>query len=63
RTTPEQRGKAFKRWDTNHDDQLSLEEYKAGLQGQDDLDARFKRFDKNGDGILTGEEFTNPTSK
>ena len=63
RTTPEQRAKAFARWDTNHDDQLTLDEYKAGLKGQDDLDARFKRFDHNGDGKLTGEEFTKPTAK
>jgi N-acetylgalactosamine-6-sulfatase len=63
RTTPEQRAKAFARWDTNHDDQLTLDEYKAGLKGQDDLDARFKRFDHNGDAKLTGEEFTKPTAK
>ena len=63
RTTPEVRAKAFARWDTNHDDQLTLDEYKVGLKGQDDLDNRFKRFDHNGDGKLTGEEFTKPTAK
>jgi len=63
RTTPEQRSKAFARWDANHDEQLTLDEYKAGLKGQDDLDARFKRFDHNGDGKLTGEEFTKPIAK
>lgn len=63
RATPEQRANAFKRWDTNHDDHLSLDEYKAGLKGQDDLDERFKRFDKNGDGKLTREEFVGASAK
>jgi Ca2+-binding EF-hand superfamily protein len=30
------------------------------LNGQPDLDARFRRFDRNGDGKLTREEFVIP---
>jgi len=58
--TPEVRAKAFARWDTNHDGILTLEEYQAGLKGQDNLEARFQSFDKNGDGKLTREEFVIP---
>ena len=58
--TPEVRAKAFIRWDTNKDGILTLEEYQAGLIGQDNLEARFKNFDKNGDGKLTREEFVRP---
>ena len=36
---------------------MTLDEYKAGLKGESNLEARFKRFDKNGDGKLTREEF------
>ena len=55
--TPEVRSKAFDRWDTNHDGFLTLDEYQAGLKGQENLEARFKSFDKNGDGKLIREEF------
>ncbi len=51
------RAKAFVRWDTNRDDVLTLDEYKAGLPGQSDLEARFALFDTDGDGKLTREEF------
>ncbi|MGB7325106.1 MAG: sulfatase-like hydrolase/transferase [Rubripirellula sp.] len=51
------RTKAFQRWDTNQDDVLTLEEYKAGLQGQSDLEKRFNHFDTDGDGQLTHDEF------
>jgi hypothetical protein len=61
--TPEVRAKAFTRWDTNKDGFLTLDEYKAGLKGQDNLDARFNNFDKNGDGKLTREEFVGPSAK
>ena len=53
----------FNRWDTDKDGFLTLDEYKTGLKGQDDLDSRFKRFDKNGDGHVTREEFIGPTAK
>lgn len=61
--TPEARIKAFTRWDTDKDNALTLDEYKVGLKGQADLDARFKNFDKNGDGKVTREEFGAATAK
>ena len=61
--TPEVRAKAFTRWDTNKDGFITLEEYQAGLKGQDNLDARFKNFDKNGDGKINREEFVGPAGK
>jgi N-acetylgalactosamine-6-sulfatase len=57
------RAKTFDRWDTNKDGVLTLDEYKAGLKGQDNLETRFKNFDKNGDGNLTREEFVTPSGK
>ena len=61
--TPEARAKAFERWDTNKDGCLTLAEYQAGLKGQDNLAARFKNFDKNGDGKLSREEYVDPRAK
>ncbi|MEP6672080.1 MAG: hypothetical protein ABJF10_23155 [Chthoniobacter sp.] len=43
--TPEARAKAFDRWDTNHDGFLTLDEYKAGLKGQENVEQRFKGID------------------
>lgn len=63
RVTPEVRAKAFARWDTNKDGTLTLDEYKAGLAGQKNLEVRFKNFDKNGNGKLTREEFIHRSSK
>jgi len=66
RTRPvaaQQRAKALTRWDANKDGVLTLEEYKAGLKGQENLEARFKKFDKNGDGKLTREEFVGPSDR
>ena len=60
--TSEARAKAFARWDTNKDGVLTLDEYKAGLKNQANIEARFKHFDKNGDGKLTREEFVGPTA-
>lgn len=51
------RGRAFSRWDRNQDDLLTLQEYTQGLANQDEADKRFTAFDKNGDGILSREEF------
>ncbi len=61
KATPD-RSKAFTRLDTNHDGVISLEEYQAGQKG-DNLEQRFKVFDRNGDGKLTREEFVNPGGK
>ena len=55
--TPEIRARAFTRWDTNKDEILTFDEYKTGLKGQHDLEARFKSFDNDGDGKLTRDEF------
>jgi arylsulfatase A-like enzyme len=54
------RAAAFRKWDTNGDGVLVLEEYKAGLPGQINLENRFAGFDKDGDGKLTREEFVIP---
>lgn len=53
----------FNRWDTNKDGVLTLDEYKAGQNGGATLEARFKNFDKNGDGKLSREEFVGPKAK
>ena len=39
------------------------EEYIVGLKGQENLETRFKNFDKNGDGKLSCEEFVGPSGK
>jgi N-acetylgalactosamine-6-sulfatase len=54
------RAAAFKRWDTNHNNALTLEEYTDGLAKKENAPQRFKKFDKNGDGKVTAEEFTSP---
>ncbi|MCA8989276.1 MAG: sulfatase-like hydrolase/transferase, partial [Planctomycetaceae bacterium] len=54
------RAKAFLRWDTNQDEQLSLEEYRNGLSKKTNAESRFRNFDRNGDGKLTREEFVGP---
>jgi arylsulfatase A-like enzyme len=61
--TPEVRAKAFERWDINNDSFLTLDEYRPELKGRDNLEPRFKSFDKNGDGKLSREEFVGPTGK
>lgn len=57
KVTPEQRTRAMARWDTNQDGYLTIEEYRDGLTGQENLEARFNNFDKNHDGRVSREEF------
>lgn len=57
------RARAFVRWDMNQDGLLTLVEYQAGLKGQENLEVRFKNFDRNGDGSLTREEFIGQAAK
>ena len=61
--TPEVRAKAFTRWDTDKDNVLTLDEYEAGLQGEQNIEARFKNFDKDRDGKLTREEFVGQSAQ
>jgi hypothetical protein len=42
---------------------LTLDEYRAGLRDQDNLELRFKNFDTNNDKELTREEFINSSVK
>jgi N-acetylgalactosamine-6-sulfatase len=63
KVTPEVRARAFARWDANKDSVLTLDEYKSGLVGQENLDTRFNNFDKNGDGKLTRAEFVGSDTK
>jgi Ca2+-binding EF-hand superfamily protein len=53
----------FNRWDTNKDAFLTLEEYKTGQKDGPDPGARFKRFDKDGDGKVSRKEFVTPSAK
>jgi N-acetylgalactosamine-6-sulfatase len=53
----------FNRWDTNKDEFLTLEEFKTGQKDGPNLEARFKRFDKDGDGKVSREEFVTPSAK
>jgi hypothetical protein len=53
----------FNRWDTNKDEFLSLEEYKAGQNGAAGLEGRFKRLDKDDDGKISRKEFVTPAVK
>jgi N-acetylgalactosamine-6-sulfatase len=54
---PLDRPKIFGQWDADKDGRLSFEEYKAGFGRKDDAGQRFKKFDTDGDGVLSGEEF------
>lgn len=54
---PAQRALIFKRWDSDGNGELSLEEYRAGIQDKADAPQRLKSFDANGNGRLSAEEF------
>lgn len=51
------RARAMQRWDKDRDGKLSLTEYRNGLSKKSDAEQRFKRFDANGDGELTRQEY------
>ena len=57
--TPVQRALIFKKWDTDQDGRLSIQEYKAGIGEKQDAVQRFKYFDIDNDGLLTETEFVN----
>ena len=52
RTSP-----TFSELDTNHDGQLSLDEYKVGFPDVADVEKEFKALDTNGDGELSIDEY------
>ena len=54
------RAAAFRKKDLNNDGQLTLAEYLHNFRNRDEVKDRFPRFDKNGDGVLSREEFENP---
>ncbi len=60
---PLDREKIFGQWDTDKDGVLSLQEYKAGFKRDAEFAERFKLFDRNADGTLSREEFSNPPGK
>lgn len=57
------RAVAFTRWDKNGDGVLILEEYRDGLTQKANAEARFKNFDRDGDGRLTRTEFVGADAK
>ena len=50
----------FDRSDTNKDGVLALEEFKTGLKTGENLEERFKTYDKDGDGKVSRQEFVKP---
>jgi hypothetical protein len=61
--TPETRLRAFKKWDSNQDGHLTLDEYRTGLTQKTHAETRFQNFDLNSDGKLTQDEFARPSAK
>lgn len=57
------RDAAFKRKDLNKDKQLTLEEYLHNFKDPDSVRRRFLRFDKDGNGLLSYDEFVFPNGK
>jgi arylsulfatase A-like enzyme len=53
------RAAAFLKKDLNNDNQLTLTEYLHNFKNPEEVKDRFLRFDKNGDGVLSREEFVN----
>jgi arylsulfatase A-like enzyme len=60
---PLDREKIFGQWDSDKDGVLSLQEFKAGFKRDAEFAERFKLFDRNADGTLSREEFSNPPGK
>jgi arylsulfatase A-like enzyme len=60
KTATPDRQMIFKRWDTNFDNELSLDEYVTGFVRKAEAPERFKSFDKDNDGKLSHAEFVTP---
>jgi arylsulfatase A-like enzyme len=52
----------FNRWDTDKNDILTLEEYLTGQTGEN-LEKRFRNFDKDGDGSVSRKEYVIDSAK
>lgn len=55
--TPKDRAAMFARRDKDSDGKLTLEEFLLGQPDPDEAPKRFPKFDANGDGVLSEEEF------